>query len=95
MEYWNSTAETMPRQELEQWKWRRLQAAMDHARRLSPFWRERLPENITSMADYAARVPLLRKADLLAAEAASPLRHLALAGSGARSAPSPDQRHQR
>ncbi|MFD3658504.1 phenylacetate--CoA ligase family protein [Streptomyces sp. NPDC058620] len=72
MEFWNSTAETMPRQELMEWKWRRLQDAMDHARRFSPFWRERLPKDITSMEDYAARVPLLRKADLLAAQATSP-----------------------
>ncbi|WP_445282539.1 phenylacetate--CoA ligase family protein [Streptomyces sp. DSM 118148] len=72
MEYWNGTAETMPREELEQWQWRRLRRALDHARQSSPFWAERIPDGITSMADYTERMPLLYKADLLAAQQAAP-----------------------
>ncbi|CAL9623826.1 Phenylacetate-coenzyme A ligase (plasmid) [Streptomyces sp. enrichment culture] len=72
MEYWNGTAETMPREELEQWRWRRLRRALDHARRTSPFWAERIPEGITSMTEYTERMPLLYKADLLASQRAVP-----------------------
>ncbi|OKJ52657.1 phenylacetate--CoA ligase [Streptomyces sp. CB02261] len=72
MEYWNPKAETMPRHELEEWQWRRLQRALHNARARSPFWRDRLPGDITSMEDYARRVPLLHKADLLAAEQQAP-----------------------
>lgn len=72
MEYWNPKAETMPRQELEAWQWRKLQRALRHARAHSPFWRDRLPEEITSLEDYARRVPLLYKSDLLAAEQQAP-----------------------
>lgn len=72
MEYWNGTAETMPREELEQWQWRRLRRALDHARHNSPFWAERIPDGITSMAAYTERVPLLYKADLLASQRAAP-----------------------
>ncbi|MGK5497196.1 phenylacetate--CoA ligase family protein [Streptomyces sp. URMC 125] len=68
MQYWNSKAETMPRHELDAWKWRKLRRALDRARASSPFWRERLPGDITSMDDYTARVPLLYKADLLASQ---------------------------
>lgn len=72
MEYWNRTAETMPRRELEEWQWRRLRRALDYAREGSEFWRERIPEGITSFADYTKRMPLLYKSDLLAAQAAGP-----------------------
>jgi CoA-ligase len=72
VDYWNSTAETMPRERLESWRWQRLERALDHARRSSPFWSARIPEGITSLADYTARMPLLYKADLLAAEEQAP-----------------------
>jgi phenylacetate-coenzyme A ligase PaaK-like adenylate-forming protein len=72
VEYWNSKAETMPRRELVDWQWRRLQRAMDFARRNSPFWSERIPGGISTPEEYAARVPLLYKSDLLAAEAVAP-----------------------
>lgn len=72
MEYWNSTAETMPRHQLVNWQWRRLQRAMAYARQCSPFWSERIPDTISSLEEYTARVPLLYKADLLAAQAAAP-----------------------
>ncbi|MEV5680649.1 AMP-binding protein [Streptomyces sp. NPDC052069] len=72
MTYWNSRAETMPRPQLEAWQWRRLRQALDHAKRNSPFWNGRIPDGIDSPQDYAARMPLLYKKDLLAAEAVAP-----------------------
>ncbi|MFJ3906169.1 phenylacetate--CoA ligase family protein [Streptomyces sp. NPDC090025] len=72
MDYWNGSAETMPREELERWQWRRLRRALDHARQNSPFWAARIPDGITSMADYTERMPLLHKADLLASQQAAP-----------------------
>ncbi|MEE1736283.1 AMP-binding protein [Streptomyces sp. BE147] len=72
MTYWNTRAETMPRPQLEAWQWRRLRQALDHAKRNSPFWNGRIPDGIDSPQDYAARMPLLYKKDLLAAQAAAP-----------------------
>lgn len=72
-QYWNRRIETMPRADLAQWQLHKLQRAIAHARSTSPFWAERLPEGVTSMAEYAERVPLLRKQDLLASQAADPL----------------------
>ncbi|MFB7915491.1 phenylacetate--CoA ligase family protein [Streptomyces sp. NPDC056061] len=72
MDFWNSKAETMPRDQLLAWQWRKLRRALDNARSRSPFWAERIPDGITSLADYTARMPLLYKSDLLAAEATEP-----------------------
>ncbi|MFI9203870.1 phenylacetate--CoA ligase family protein [Streptomyces sp. NPDC053048] len=76
MEYWNRKTETMPRQELAGWQWRKLQRALIHAKRSSPFWNERLPDDVESLGsleEYSARVPLLYKSDLLAAQRTAPL----------------------
>ncbi|WP_049563102.1 phenylacetate--CoA ligase family protein [Nonomuraea sp. SBT364] len=70
--YWNKKTETMPREELAAWQWRKLRLALAHARANSPFWRDRLPERLDSLEDYFARVPLLYKKDLIAAEETAP-----------------------
>ncbi|GAA4092586.1 phenylacetate--CoA ligase family protein [Actinomadura miaoliensis] len=70
--YWNRRTETMPRERLAEWQWRKLRQALTYARTNSKFWAERIPGDITSMDDYFARVPLLRKPELLATEQASP-----------------------
>ncbi|MCE7079488.1 phenylacetate--CoA ligase family protein [Streptomyces sp. ST2-7A] len=72
MGYWNTKAETMPRDRLEAWQWQRLRRAAEHARRHSPFWAGRIPEGLESPEDFTARVPLLHKRDLLGAQAQSP-----------------------
>lgn len=69
--YWHPKVETMPRDELKAWQWEKLRRALDYAHN-SPFWRERLPANITSLEDYFERVPLLYRKDLMAAQAVSP-----------------------
>jgi phenylacetate-coenzyme A ligase PaaK-like adenylate-forming protein len=70
--YWNPKTETIPREELAALQLRKLRAAVAHARQRSPFWRDRLPERIDSLADYAERVPLLYKKDLVDAQQAQP-----------------------
>jgi phenylacetate-CoA ligase len=70
--YWNQKTETMPRGELAAWQWRKLQRALAHATARSPFWRDRLPGGVDSLADYSQRVPLLYKADLVAAQQLAP-----------------------
>jgi phenylacetate-coenzyme A ligase PaaK-like adenylate-forming protein len=72
VEYWNRKTETMSRQDLAEWQWLKLKRGMEHARQRSPFWRARLPEGIDSMQDFFARVPLLYKSDLIAAEQLAP-----------------------
>jgi phenylacetate-coenzyme A ligase PaaK-like adenylate-forming protein len=71
VEYWNKKSETMPRPELREWQWRKLRRALEHAR-LSPFWRERIPEGISSLDDYIERFPLTYKSDLIAAQETAP-----------------------
>jgi len=70
--YWNKRTETMPRAELAEWQWEKLRRAMAHARRYSPFWRERVPDGINSLEEYFDRVPLVYKKDILAAQQADP-----------------------
>ena len=53
--YWNPVTETMPREQLRALQWRKLQAAMAHARRGSPFWRERLPASPRGRGEDAAK----------------------------------------
>ncbi|MFE7134894.1 phenylacetate--CoA ligase family protein [Streptomyces sp. NPDC057638] len=72
MGYWNSRAETMPRAELARWQWRRLRRALAYAADRSPLWAQRIPGGIGSLEEYTARMPLLFKADLVAAQAAGP-----------------------
>ena len=69
--YWHRKTETMPRDELARWQWRKLRRALAHAR-LSPFWSERIPADISSLEDYCARVPLVYKSDLITAQEVSP-----------------------
>ncbi|GAA3748681.1 phenylacetate--CoA ligase family protein [Salinactinospora qingdaonensis] len=70
--YWNPTTETMPRERLAAWQWRKLHRALEHARANSTFWSQRLPESVDSLQDYFARVPLLYKSDLIAAQQVAP-----------------------
>lgn len=69
--YWNPRTETMPREELTAWQWRKLQVALAQARN-SKFWSDRIPDDISSFEDYVARVPLVTKKDLVAAEEVAP-----------------------
>src|SRR5262249_50402157 len=71
-EYWNRRTETMPRRQLADWQWRELRLALAHARETSPFWRDRLPADLSSLPDFFQRVPVLRKVDLIAAERTAP-----------------------
>ena len=70
--YWNRKTETMPRSELAALQWRKLQRALTRAKAGSPFWRDRLPDRIESLQDYAERVPLLYKSDLIGATETAP-----------------------
>ncbi len=70
--FWHPPTETMSREELAAWQWRKLSHAVEHARTGSPFWAERLPGDLGSFADYTGRVPLVRKANLLEAEQTGP-----------------------
>ncbi|OZM71905.1 phenylacetate--CoA ligase [Amycolatopsis antarctica] len=70
-EYWHPRTETMPREELRQWQWRKLRQSLRLARR-SPFWSARIPENIGSLDEYFERVPLVYKSDLIAAQETAP-----------------------
>ncbi|GAA1548028.1 phenylacetate--CoA ligase family protein [Dactylosporangium maewongense] len=70
-EYWNRRTETMPRPQLREWQWRKLQVALQHAQR-SEFWSERIPAGIGSLDDYFARMPLTYKKDLIAAQEVAP-----------------------
>lgn len=69
--FWNRRTETMPRAELAAWQWRKLRASLAQARN-SKFWADRIPDDITSFEDYVARVPLVHKKDLVAAEQVEP-----------------------
>jgi phenylacetate-coenzyme A ligase PaaK-like adenylate-forming protein len=71
VEYWSRKTETMPREELREWQWRKLRRALEHAR-LSPFWSERIPDDISSLEDYFERVPVVYKSDLIAAQETAP-----------------------
>ena len=70
--YWNPVTETMPREQLRALQWRKLGTAMAHARRGSPFWRDRLPADIDSIEAFMERVPLLKRSDILEAEKVKP-----------------------
>jgi phenylacetate-CoA ligase len=70
--YWNKKTETMPRQQLAEWQWTKLKHAIAHARQNSPYWRERLPGDIASLQDFFARVPLMHKSDIIAAQQVAP-----------------------
>jgi phenylacetate-CoA ligase len=70
--YWNPVTETMPREQLLGLQWHKLRTSLDHARRGSPFWRSRIPDGVTSLESYFARMPLLTRDEILAAEATNP-----------------------
>lgn len=71
VEYWNPKTETMARDQLRAWQWRKLRLSLEHARS-SQFWRERIPEGVTSLEDFVERVPLTYKSDLIAAQESAP-----------------------
>lgn len=76
--YWNPTTETMPRDDLRQWQWQKLQAILRHVYAGSPFYRRRMdesgcrPEDIHSLDEYCRRFPLLTREDITAAEGEAP-----------------------
>ena len=70
--------ETAPPETLRDWQWQRLTAGLAEVWGSNPFWRERLrtagvrdPRDIASWTDFA-RLPRLRKAELVADQAAHP-----------------------
>ncbi len=70
--YWNPVTETMPRPQLRELQWRKLQVALGHARAGSQFWGGRIPEGIASLDDYLARMPMLTREEITAAEQEAP-----------------------
>ena len=76
--YWNPSTETMSREALRELQWRKLQAILRHVYDGSPFYRERMdahgcrPEGIGSLDEYLNRVPVMTRADIMAAQAVSP-----------------------
>ena len=71
-------AETAAAETLERVQWARLRRLVEYVYSTSPFYRERLdaagaqPDRIRSIEDFRRRVPLLRKADVVADQEASP-----------------------
>jgi phenylacetate-coenzyme A ligase PaaK-like adenylate-forming protein len=70
--YWNPVTETMPREQLRGLQWHKLRTSLDHARRGSSFWRSRIPDGISSLDQYLARMPILTRDQILEAEAGNP-----------------------
>ncbi|MGH3646420.1 MAG: phenylacetate--CoA ligase family protein [Micromonosporaceae bacterium] len=70
--FWNPSAETLPRERLAAWQWRKLSRALARARQGSKFWATRIPDGVTSLREYVTRVPPVRLPELLAAQAMSP-----------------------
>ena len=70
--YWNPVTETMPRRQLRELQWRKLQVALSHARAGSPFWAGRIPGGIASLDDYFERMPMLTREDITTAEQEAP-----------------------
>jgi phenylacetate-CoA ligase len=70
--YWNAVTETMPREQLRGLQWHKLRTSLEHARKGSPFWRSRIPDRVASLDDYFARMPILTREEIVAAEAANP-----------------------
>ena len=76
--YWNPRAETMPRGDLRELQFRKLKVQLEHAHAGSAFWRERMdaagcrPASIASLEDYSARFPILKRGEIIDAEAVAP-----------------------
>jgi phenylacetate-CoA ligase len=76
--YWHPATETMPRDELRNLQWRKLQVLLHHVYDGSPFYRERMegancrPDQIASLEDYLNRFPILTREDINASESVSP-----------------------
>jgi phenylacetate-CoA ligase len=70
--YWNPVTETMSRERLRGLQFDKLRASLAHARRGSPFWRSRIPDGISSLDEYLARMPILTREDILIAESTKP-----------------------
>lgn len=78
MAYYNPLIETLSVDALQALQWRKLQTHLDHVYRHNPFYRKLWaqhkvkPSDITSPQAFRERVPLIRKADLLADQTATP-----------------------
>ncbi|MBI3089040.1 MAG: AMP-binding protein [Candidatus Tectomicrobia bacterium] len=76
--YWNPYTETMPREQLRQMQFKRVNLLLEYAYARSPLYRRVYrnagmePGDITSWDDFVERVPLLDKKDLLEAQAEHP-----------------------
>jgi phenylacetate-CoA ligase len=76
--FWNPITETMPREELRELQWRKLQTLLRHTYEGSPFYRDRMeragcrPDQIHSIEDFTERIPVLTRDEITAAEATDP-----------------------
>ncbi|MDP9235546.1 MAG: AMP-binding protein [Actinomycetota bacterium] len=76
--YWNPATETMPREELAEFQFRKLHTQLDHLYSRSPFYRQRMdsagctPDQIQSLDDYFKRFPILFREDITEAELQNP-----------------------
>jgi phenylacetate-CoA ligase len=65
--YWNPVTETMPREELRELQWRKLQKLLLHVYAGSPFYRERMnsagcrPDQLETLDEYLRRFPILTR----------------------------------
>ncbi|MDQ6918599.1 MAG: AMP-binding protein [Candidatus Dormibacteraeota bacterium] len=68
----------MPRDELRRRQLYKLKRQLEHAYAGSKFWRERMdsagcpPDSVATLEDYSARFPILKRDEIIAAEAVSP-----------------------
>ncbi|MBI2369574.1 MAG: AMP-binding protein [Deltaproteobacteria bacterium] len=76
--FWNAYAETMPRDRLDALQLRRIKAMLRYAYDRVPMYRKLYdahgvhPDRIRTMDDFIAKIPIIDKKDLLAAQAVSP-----------------------
>ena len=68
--YFNKASETMPREQVRTWQWEQIRALLDRISQ-NEFYRQRFaeagvnPAKISSLDDFAERVPYITKRDLL------------------------------
>lgn len=76
--YWNPHLETMPREKLDGYHLRRVQALIKYAYDRSPMYRRLYdkagvkPDDIRTLQDFQEKVPSIDKPDLMAAQAVNP-----------------------
>ncbi len=76
--YWNEYMETLPREELDRFHLRRLQQLIKHAYEKIPMYRDLYdkagvkPKDIKTLNDFAEKIPVIDKSDVLAAQDVNP-----------------------